>query len=143
MRDDDYLRKKLETIWKSYFPDVPKPNSVHIRFGRKARKRLGCIRSLENNNPQNNHDTHIIINGHFRNETIPEYVLDVTIAHELCHYAHGFSSPLPKACEHPHRGGVVERELEKRGLGELSQKEWSWLQQNWKNHLQLHKTAQT
>ena len=53
------------------------------------------------------------------NEIIPEYIIDLTLAHEMIHYMHGFNSPLPKQFRHPHAGSVVDRELKKRGFGHL------------------------
>lgn len=135
MRDDSYLRDKLEQIWQRYFSDVSRPNKIKIKFGRKARKRLGSIGQQVSKNAEVHFDTQIRINGHFKSPEIPEFVIDATIAHELCHYTHGFGSPLPKYFDHPHKGGVVEIELKKRGLKELETKEWRWLQENWKNHL--------
>jgi len=131
VRDNYYLRQRLEAIWSQHFTDVPRPNKVHIRFGRKARRRMGSITSSKDNNFQKNHDTHIAINGHFRNEEVPEYVIDATIIHELCHYAHGFSSPLPRVCPHPHKGGVVETEMDKRGIAHFAEREVGWLRRNW------------
>ncbi|MFA5926975.1 MAG: hypothetical protein WCT32_01380 [Patescibacteria group bacterium] len=132
MRDDSYLQERLQIIWERHFPDVPRPNDVQIRFGRKAKKRLGSICSRGGNDLRNNFDTQILINGHFQSKKIPEYVIDATIAHELCHYTHGFSSPLPRRCLHPHKGGVVEKELERRGISHWADDEWKWLQNNWK-----------
>jgi len=126
MRDDTFLSDRLDFLWKKYFADVSKSNKVYIKFGRKAVKRLGSIRQKINQT-----DTIIILNGHFRDQEIPGYVVDATIIHELCHYAHGFSSPLPQLSRFPHRGGLVDREFYKRGLCGLLQKETEWLNKNW------------
>ena len=139
MRDNAYLRRKLEQLWQAHFPDVQKTNTVEIEFGKKAVKRLGSIRRCHYPG-QEGFDTLIYLNGHFRDEAIPEYVIDATICHELAHYAHGFSSPLPKLSRFPHRGGVVDRELETRGLGKLLRLETEWLKTNWMNYLEK-KTA--
>ena len=74
-----------------------------------------------------------MINGYFRNEKVPDYVIDTTIAHELVHYMHGFNSPLPKMYKHPHKGGIVNKELKKRGFGNMLNLERKWIRNEWKN----------
>jgi hypothetical protein len=61
----------------------------------------------------------ITINGRFRDEKYPTEMIDHTIAHELVHYAHGFPSPGPRLHRYPHRGGVIDKELEDRNLHHL------------------------
>lgn len=61
----------------------------------------------------------ITITSMFAKEDIPVEVVHHTIAHELCHYAHGFSSTNRRLFKHPHHGGVVNAELKRRGAGEL------------------------
>lgn len=121
MRDDNWLLSRLDHLWSAYFADIPQINPVHIRFGRFARLRFGSIKM----HPKTK-KTYITITGMFRDEKIPAGVVDHTIAHELCHYAHGFSSPHSRLHRFPHEGGVVTRELEKRGLIHLVRvyKEW-------------------
>ncbi len=63
----------------------------------------------------------------FKNEAIPQPVVDHTIAHELCHYAHGFSSPHPRLHKYPHEGGVIKREMEERNLGFLYHAYQKWV----------------
>lgn len=126
MRDDTFLSDRLEILWKKYFADVPKSNKVHIKFGRKAVKRLGSIRQKMDGT-----DTIIILNGHFKDKAVPDYVVDATIIHELCHYAHGFSSPLPQLSRFPHRGGLVNKEINRMSLSNLLEMETGWLNQNW------------
>lgn len=126
MRDDTFLSDRLEFLWKKYFADVSKSNKVHIKFGRKAVKRLGSIRQKMDKT-----DTIIILNGHFKDRAVPDYVVDATIIHELCHYAHGFSSPLPQLSRFPHRGGMVDKEFHRRGLNDLLKMETEWLNKNW------------
>ena len=136
MRSNTLLLERLSLIWKKYFPDVPVENQVMIGFGRKAEKRLGSIRRINISKNRKKFDTLILLNGHFKNPIIPNFVIDATIAHELAHYAQGFSSPLPRLSRFPHRGGSVDRELEKRGLGWLVEKELSWLNKNWDKYLE-------
>lgn len=131
MRDNYWLEQKLDTIWKGYFGDIKKLNNIHIHFGRKAKKRLASIRQINRFNKDS--DTEIKITGYYKNHEIPEYIVDVTIAHELCHYAHGFASPLPKFSKFPHRGDLVDNELRKRGMGKLLASQEQWLKDNWNN----------
>lgn len=131
-RNNQWLKEKLAEIWQRYFPDVPIANNVYVKFGRPTRTRLGSIklgRRAENPN------TIITINGHFVDETIPEFVVEAVLAHELTHYAHGFASPLDQAYRHPHKGGVVRRELVDRGLSDLLKLEKRWVKANWVNYL--------
>ena len=78
----------------------------------------------------------ITITKHFQDESIPEYVVVSTIAHELCHYTHGFNSPSPKKFQYPHQGGVVKKEMDKRGLREIRLKTRSWLKKNWREYIE-------
>jgi hypothetical protein len=113
-RDENWLLYRLDYLWRNYFSDVPQTNRIYIKFGRQARYRFGSIRLCYTDN-----STHIRINGLFKRFNIPTEIVDHTIAHELVHYAHGFSSPHPKMHHYPHKGGVVDRELYRRGLGGL------------------------
>lgn len=132
MRTNKALFERLTYIWGKYFPDVPKSNKVIIQFGRKAHKRLGSIRRI-NIEENKCFDTQILINGYFRDKKVPQFVIDATIAHELAHYTHGFSSPLPRLSPYPHRGGMVDKELDKRGLSYLVEQEMNWLDENWED----------
>ncbi len=131
MRDNYWLKQKLDMIWGKYFSDVKKLNDIHIHFGRKAKRRLASIRQINRFNK--NSDTEIKITGYYKNHEVPEYIIDVTIAHELCHYAHGFASPLPKFSKFPHRGDVVDNELRQRGLGKMLALQEEWLHNSWNN----------
>jgi hypothetical protein len=123
-RTNAWLTDRLPHIWQTYFRDIPQANPVAIRFGRRARARLGSIR-------QRRERTTITITGYFRSQTIPEYVVAETIAHELVHYAHGFESPLPKLYRYPHEGRIVQAELTKRGLGKQHRVARAWLKTHW------------
>ena len=121
-----HLAQTLGSIWSSCFPDIPRANLVEIAYGQPWKRRLGLIRlSLDNTR------TFIGVNALLQRPEVPEYVLLTTIAHELAHYAHGFGSPLPRLFEHPHANGVVERELERRGLGEMAQRCDEWIDNAW------------
>lgn len=132
MRDNKWLAQRLETIWKIHFADVAIENEVIVRFGRAAATRLGTIKfGRRTINPR----TYITITGYFRNELVPEYVVDAVLAHELTHYAHGFHSPGEQLYRHPHKHGVVTKELTARELGDIVKKQKKWLTTNWREFL--------
>ncbi|MBI3976893.1 MAG: hypothetical protein HY331_01790 [Chloroflexi bacterium] len=125
-RTNTWLAHHLMAIWNEYFPDVPCVNQVEIEFARSWRRRLGVIRLSESGRW-----TYIGINHLLQHQAVPETICDVTIAHELVHYAHGFGSPLPRPYRHPHHGNVVTRELVKRGLGAELQAYQYWTTHHW------------
>ncbi len=126
-RDEAWLQGILDMIWDNYFPEVPQVNDVRIVYGRRAKRRLGSI-SLD---PADRKTSIIMMNGIFRREDVPEFVVEATIFHELTHYAHGFNSPLEQAQAHPHAGGVMRREFAERGLLELYLQQKHWLKEHW------------
>jgi hypothetical protein len=148
-RDEAWLQGILDKIWDNYFPEVQQVNDVRMVFGRRTKRRLGSI-SLD---PSDRKTSIITMNGLFRREDVPEYVVEATIFHELTHYAHGFNSPLDQAQAHPHAGGVMRREFAERGLLELYLQQKRWLKTNWpgiltqefpaKSHTGSPKTART
>lgn len=121
-RDDIWLLSRLDWLWSGYFKDVKQTNPVFIKFGRFSKYRLGSIRL----DRETGH-SHITITGMFKDETIPVAIIDHTIAHELCHYTHGFSAPGPRLHKYPHHGGVIKKELEGRGLHHLVKAYALWL----------------
>jgi hypothetical protein len=132
MRDDTFLQEKLDYFLNGAFEDVPQMNKIEIAFGRRAQRRFGSIKMARDKRV-----SQITINGVFRDEKIPEEIILATIAHELCHYAHGFSSPLPKKYRHPHQGGVIKREMKGRGLVLLYEFEKQWTKAHWREVLLL------
>ncbi len=121
MRNNTFLKLRLEKIWSRYFLDLPKVK-IAIKFGRFARLRLGSIKFIKNN-PQ----TVITITAMFKNKKIPISVIDHTIAHELVHFAHGFSSNRVRLFKYPHAGGIVKKEMLRRGMGKLNQDYQRWV----------------
>lgn len=111
MRDDDWLISRLEYLWSTFFDDVIEVNPLIIRFGRYSKFRLGSIRLDRRSNR-----SYLTITGMFKDHKIPQGVVDHTIAHELVHYTHGFSSKRVRMHRYPHAGGVVQKEMKKRGL---------------------------
>lgn len=146
MRDNSYLENLLYTIWEEYFADVPRQNLVLIKFGKHSKRQLGSIALLKDKESINRYIggrndidikniSVIRITRYFAYPDIPEFLLVSTIAHELCHYVHGFNSPLPQKYTHPHKGSVVTRELKTRGLYDITKESKKWLKENWRNRV--------
>lgn len=125
MRDDVWLAKRLDSIWEMLYSDIERANNVVVRFKGRWKNKFGHIKRLKNK------DTEIVVNGLLKHEEVPEYMIDLTLAHELAHYAHGFQSPLKQKYKHPHAGGVVTRELRNRGFGHMLRKERDFLKREW------------
>ena len=121
-RDNNWLLSRLDSIWSKYFPEIEQSNPIHIKFGRDSKYRLGSIKL----NRRTNH-SYITITSMFKKMSIPVLVVDHTIAHELVHYAHGFSSKRARLHKYPHAGGVVKNEMEERGLGYLNKAYKAWV----------------
>jgi len=125
MRDDQWLAQRLDQIWLLLFPEVERKNTVLIRWKGRWKNKFGHIRMLPSK------DTEIVVNMLFKDERVPEGVIDATIAHELVHYMHGFSSPHERKYKHPHAGGIVTRELKKRGFGHVMVLEREFVKKDW------------
>jgi len=124
LRDNRWLESRLRHLWDTYYHDVPPGYPIRVRFGRRARYRYGSIFSLDRT-------CWIQVNGLFAHPDVPEYVVDATIAHELAHYVHGYGSGLRKLHSHPHRGGVVDAEMRRRGCFFLEEKASVWREEQW------------
>ena len=136
-RNSVWLAATLDQIWEDHFWDVPRITPVHIRFGGRWKYRLGRIRW-----EAVTQSTLIAINALFRDPIVPKSLCRVTIAHEIIHYAHGFGSPLPRLYEDPHEPGVIERELEARGLGRELTLADAWAERHWLDfHAQASRRA--
>lgn len=133
-------------LWEEYFNDVPRKNFVITKFGRYAKRQLGCIKYATDSTKvktllekyEEDIDVQdvdsvsiILLTRHFINESVPEFILISTMSHEICHYAHGFHSPLPKKYKYPHKGNIVKKEMFSRGLGEILVESELWLKENW------------
>ncbi len=138
MRDHDWLQEQLQFLLNKHFPNVKLTNPLEVKWGREAKYRFGSIKLVpyksikrdrgkfpisnfqfpisKINSPKK---SLITITSMFRDEKIPVGVVHYTIAHELCHYAHGFSSMNRRMFRHPHHGGVINRELTARGAQNL------------------------
>ncbi|MBU1119781.1 hypothetical protein KKA50_01105 [Patescibacteria group bacterium] len=146
MRDRKYLENLMYDLWEDNFSDIPRKNLVLIKFGKYSKRQLGSIKlaneytkiksllkkNLDDYDVQDDKRVTVItMTKYFQNEIVPEYVVSATIAHELCHYAHGFSSPLEKRFDKPHQGNVINKELAKRGLLDSQRLADKWLKDNW------------
>ncbi len=134
MRNNIWLERQLREVWQRYFFDVSEYNPVRIEFGRRARTRLGSIRF----DPKNPEQTLIRISGWFMHPEVPADIVRSVIVHEMCHYAHGFHSGIEQQHTHPHAGGVVRKEFEHRGLGELYDRQQTWVRDEWPRFLRKH-----
>ena len=129
MRDNSWLEKRLDKIWKVLIPEIEKKNKVSIIFKGRWKNKFAHIKRLKDEQKS----TEIAINSFFRHHEIPDFILDTTIAHELVHYMHGFHSPYEKKFKHPHKGGIVDKELKKRGFNFLLDMEKEWIKTKWEN----------
>ena len=119
----------MDNIWKTKFSDVERKNDIIIRWKGRWKNKFGHIKRLKNK------DSEIGINALFKDEKIPEYIIELTIAHELVHYMHGFNSPHPRMFKHPHKGNIVNKELKKRGYFKEIKMERIWFKNVW---LKMH-----
>lgn len=122
LRDNNWLLSRLDLLWNNHFADVSQDNPVTIKFGRYSKYRLGSIKLNRVTG-----FSQITITGMFKNLSIPQEVIEHTIAHEMVHYAHGFSSNKRRMHHYPHEGGIVNIEMEKRGLGYLTKAYKAWV----------------
>ncbi|HSI20270.1 MAG TPA: hypothetical protein VLA04_00975 [Verrucomicrobiae bacterium] len=134
MRDNKWLAEQLDHIHSTYFADVPIENTILVRFGRESRTRFGSIIAK----PTAGYRlpvTYITINSLFKDETVPEYVIQGTLLHEFAHYAHGFHSPLKQKYRYPHKGGIVNREIRTRGAGDILKLQTRWIKDVYRDFL--------
>lgn len=123
MRDQDWLEKRFNQLWQLFFPEVEKKN-VSVVFRGRWKNKFGHIKEKKGK-------TEIAINSLFANPKVPEYVVQVTVAHEIIHYMHGFFSHLPKKYRYPHKGNVVDKVLIKKGFGYMLRQEKDWVKNQW------------
>ena len=121
-RDNIWLLSRLDHIWTNYFADITQDNPIFINFGRYSKYRLGSIKY-----DRGTKNSYITITAMFKDPRVPVEVVDHTIAHELCHYTHGFSSPKKRTQKHPHSGGVIKKEMEARNCVHLYLAFKSWV----------------
>ncbi len=140
-RDEKWLKGQLDYLLSKYFPNIKMHEPIEICWGREAKFRFGSIRlikprifrklgglgSLRKLSKVEPEKSVVTITSMFKSPKIPTKVVQYTIAHELTHYAHGFSSSNRRLFRHPHHGGVVNRELTERGAKDLIGAFKKWL----------------
>ena len=146
VRDNKYLENLLYDIWENHFCDVARLNLVTIKYGKHSKRQLGSIKLIKDSRIfdryikkynlnkelfENPTVSLITLTRYFSYDHIPEYVIKATIVHELCHYTHGFSSPLERIYKHPHRGGIIKKEFQKRELLDIYTDSKKWIKENW------------
>ncbi len=129
---DNYLARKAAQLIRENFAERGVTNFLVVKTGQKWSRTLGHIKTLEDKE----YGSMIEINPLLFDLDVPEYVLDYVIMHELTHYFQGFGSNHEKTHKHPHRGGVVEKELERLGWEEIQKKADVWLKDGWAKILQ-------
>ena len=149
MRDTNWLDSQLHHLLGTYFSDVKITNPLEIKFGREAKYRFGSIRLIRHKGVKRSKGVKsrisnfefrisnfgqkvpqksiITITSLFAGELVPVDVVRYTISHELCHYAHGFSSQNRRMFKYPHHGGIVNKELKQRGAEDLIGAFKKWL----------------
>lgn len=138
MRNNKWLATRLQVLQTNNFSDVPVTNTIFVRFGRNSKTRFGSIIAK----PHSGYAkpvTYITINALFKDVTVPEFVIDATLAHEFTHYSHGFHSPLEKRYKYPHRGDIVNKDLRARGLSQVLDQQHEWIKTSYPNFLRKHK----
>jgi len=124
---DQYLARKTAQLIRENFSERGVINLLVVKTGKRARRTLGHIKTLNDRE----YGSTIEINPILFDPDVPEFVLDYVIMHELTHYFQGFGSNHEKKGTHPHRGGLVDKELERLGWGEIMDKSEKWLKESW------------
>jgi hypothetical protein len=133
VRDQAWLENLLKAIWEEHFHDVDPVAPIAIRFGKRARTRLGSL-----SYDKARKIAVIRVTALFKDTEVPEMVVKSTIVHELCHYAHGFNSGLERKYRHPHANGVIRAEFAERGLEDLYIAQRRWLKDHWQPFIKKH-----
>jgi hypothetical protein len=154
MRNNKWLKKIAQDIWFKYFSDISPTNDLRVKFGKRAKWQLGCIRQgikeqslirrwRQASSPAMTNrlssPSVVTINGYFKNPVVPQYVIEAILAHEFIHYLSGFSSSRPRLFRYPHRGGIIDKEMKRRGLKEIEKKQKKWVKENWNRFIKINK----
>jgi hypothetical protein len=122
-----YLSSRAASLIRENFQDRDITNLLVVKWGKRWRNTLGHIKPLENTE----FGSLIEINSLMKSTEIPEFVLDSVLMHELVHYFQGFGSNHERKSKHPHKGGVVDKELARLGWTEITGKSDAWIKANW------------
>lgn len=133
-RNLEWLNSRVEAIWSRYFHDIPQSTPVRVRWGQRSYRRLGSI--ILKQRADGSYYSLITISSLLREPEVPSLIIDQIIAHEIVHYVHGFGSERPRKLRHPHQGGIIVKEFQKRGLWELYRYYKSWMSLSWVPFLQ-------
>ncbi|MBS3061984.1 MAG: hypothetical protein J4215_05370 [Candidatus Diapherotrites archaeon] len=125
---DQLLARRCAQICREYFKGKEITNLLVVRWGKPWKTKLGHIKPLRGNVQ---YGSIIEINTVFQDPRVPQFVVDVTMLHELIHYFQGFGSNHPRKHRHPHRGGSVTNEFREFGWVELLKKQNKWIKENW------------
>ena len=128
-RNISWLHARAEYIWQRHFADIPQDTPIRVRWGQRSYRRLGSI--MLKHSASGTAYSQITISSLLQDPEIPTLVIDQIIAHEIVHYVHGFGSERKRDLGHPHQGGVIVKEFQKRGLWELYRYYQSWMKVNW------------
>lgn len=123
-------QSQADRISKSHLTISKKRLNNNFRNSDSGQARMTEEISYQTQNPTK--PTIITINGLFKDSTIPEFLIDSVIAHEMVHYTHGFCSPYERKHKNPHAGGIIKKEMSERGLEDLFILQKKWLKENWR-----------
>jgi len=129
-----WLNSRVSHIWQNHFADIPQITPVQVRWGQRSYRRLGSI--VMKPQTDGRMISFITISSLLREPEVPSLIIDQIIAHEIVHYVHGFGSERPRDLKHPHQGGVIVKEFQKRGLWELYRYYKSWMNLSWRFFLE-------
>jgi len=133
---NNYLAKKTAQLIRENFSEKGVINFLVVKTGKKWKRKLGHIKPHKEGNKYNaEYGSVIEINPLLFDLDVPEFILDYVILHELIHYFQGFASNHERKFRHPHKGGIVEKEMERLGWGEIQKKSDKWLKKNWSDIL--------
>ena len=133
--EDEMLARKAANLLRENFPNKEISNLLVVKWGGKWKSKLAHIKPIDDSGE---YGTLIEVNSLLKDSSVPSWMLDVTLLHELVHYFHGFGSNKKQKFRQPHKGKVVDNEIERFGFGELLKKQDKWMEENWESLLKKH-----
>lgn len=127
MEPDDPLSRAHSVVHRllhEHFADLLHGEPIDVAIGRRAARRLASVKRGPSGPV-------ITVNPLLLLPDLPPEVLEATIAHELCHIVHGFGTANRTMGLQPHRGGIVDAELNRRGLKNTAQVAKDWCRSQW------------